>query len=151
MSHNSRDILGEGVLAEVRLCHDLMENWQGGKYIDAVLHVLTCSFTDTSHGMHTATCEFKYSLTVKASHETFKTCEGKSRMQLLPPDALIPGHSSSSYSSWACIQKKGQSLTCTGPVNTFVHVSLCMVRVGGRQPCCEPRSQNSTAHPVVIL
>lgn len=47
MSHNSKDILGKGVLASVLLWHSHMENGPEGKLIDTFLHVLTYSFTHT--------------------------------------------------------------------------------------------------------
>lgn len=68
MSHNSKDILGKGVLANVLLWHGHMENGPKGKPIDTFLHVLTYSFTHMSDDMYTATFKFKYSLTVKAQH-----------------------------------------------------------------------------------
>ena len=66
MSHNSKGILGKGMLAKVRLWHVHMENRQEGKPIDTFLHVLTCCFTDMSNDMYTAAFKFKYSLTVEA-------------------------------------------------------------------------------------
>jgi len=128
MSHNSMDILGKG--CRPKFSCDMVK-WSTDKRATH-WHFLAFAHLLTSNDSYTATCKFKYSLIVKAHSAHAGASEAYEGECSCYPQ--ISATSSLSYGSWACIQQRGQSLTCTDLAHTFVHVSWCMTRDGGRQP-----------------
>lgn len=138
MSHNSRDIFrkkGGGVLANVRSWHGHIKKKKQTKgqtrwhfYHTRCFCICTDSYTAARR------CKYRFNQIPKQLHmqEPLKAMGAKYE----PSSQVTP-------TNLARVQQRGECLPRAELEHTFLHVSWCMTRDGGRQPSSELRSQHS--------